>query len=131
MATLELAQRTERIVSAGPGLLSATTTDEFKAASTVLDQELKEAARVLAELPARGLTTEELAEIHKVFDGLTANLDAMKAAAGQRIDAAVRQASLVRDTFDAHNQFREYLDAAISGAARSYQRSATHAASER
>src|SRR5438105_10173403 len=43
IATLELAQRTERIIAAGPALLGVTTTEEFKTASSALERELIEA----------------------------------------------------------------------------------------
>src|ERR1700719_1913611 len=39
VATLELAQRTERIVAAGPALLGVTNSRDFNAVSSVLDQE--------------------------------------------------------------------------------------------
>ena len=45
IATLELAQRTERIIAAGPALLGVTTTDEFKTASSALERELRAAER--------------------------------------------------------------------------------------
>ena len=106
IATLELAQRTERIVAGGPTLLSATTEVEFKAASSVLDDDLKEATRALSELPGQGLTAAELSEIRSVFEKMTTNLDALKTAAQGRIAAADRKAALVRDTFDAYSQFR-------------------------
>src|SRR5215468_3284502 len=40
IATLELAQRTERIVARGPALLGVTTSEEFKTASSALQQEI-------------------------------------------------------------------------------------------
>ncbi len=106
IATLELAQRTERIVAAGPTLLAVTSSEEFKAVSSVLDQELKEAGRLLSELPGQGLTGEKLSEIFGVFDRVTANLETLKSAVQTRIAAADRKSALVRDTFDAYNRFR-------------------------
>jgi signal transduction histidine kinase/DNA-binding response OmpR family regulator len=106
IATLELAQRTERIVAAGPALLSVTSGKEFDAVSSVLDQELKEARRLLSELPGQGVTAEKLREILDVFDRVATNLDTLKSAVQTKIAAADRKAALVRDTFDAYNQFR-------------------------
>jgi signal transduction histidine kinase len=106
IATLEFAQRTERIVAAGPALLGVTSSKEFDAVSSVLDQELKEARRLLSELPGQGLTAEKLGEILNVFDRVSANLETLKSAVQTRIGAADRKAVLVRDTFDAYNKFR-------------------------
>src|SRR5437588_11694702 len=68
IATLELAQRTERIVAAGPALLGVASSKEFTGVSSVLDQELKEARRLLSELPGQGLTGEKLGEILRVLE---------------------------------------------------------------
>jgi signal transduction histidine kinase len=106
IATLEFAQRTERIVAAGPALLGVTSSKEFDAVSSVLEQELKEARRLLSELPGQGLTAEKLGEILNVFDRVSANLETLKSAVQTRIGAADRKALLVRDTFDAYNKFR-------------------------
>src|SRR6202047_2088959 len=106
VATLELAQRTERIVAAGPLLLAATNNAEFASASAAVEQELKEAAQLLNDLPDKGLTVDKLIEIQAVFNQVAANLAALKSAAQLRIAAADRKATLVRDTFDAYNQFR-------------------------
>jgi signal transduction histidine kinase/CheY-like chemotaxis protein len=106
IATLELAQRTERIVAAGPALLGVTSGKEFDAVSSVLDQELKEARRLLSELPGQGVTAEKLREILDVFDRVATNLETLKSAVQTKIAAADRKAALVRDTFDAYNQFR-------------------------
>src|SRR5258707_6379592 len=106
IATLEFAQRTERIVAAGPALLNVTTDKEFKAASALLDQELGQAASTLAELPRQGLTAAVLNEIQIVFAQVTANLAALKSTAESRIVAADRKAALIRETFDAYGQFR-------------------------
>jgi signal transduction histidine kinase/CheY-like chemotaxis protein/methyl-accepting chemotaxis protein len=106
IATLEFAQRTERIVAAGPALLGVISSKEFNAVSSVLDQELKEARRLLSELPGQGLTAEKLGEILNVFDRVSANLETLKSAVQTRIGAADRKAVLVRDTFDAYNKFR-------------------------
>ena len=106
IAALELAQRTERIVAAGPALLAVTDSAEFDAVSAVLDQELKEIRRVLSKLPGQELTVEKLGGILRVYDSVAANLETLKLAVQTRIAAADRKSALVRDTFDAYNQFR-------------------------
>jgi signal transduction histidine kinase/CheY-like chemotaxis protein len=106
IASLELAQRVERIVAAGPALLSVSTAAEFEGASSVLDQELKGAALAVSELPDSGLNAEEIRDIQSVFDVLTANLNALKLASQKRITASDSKAVLVRDIFDSYKQFR-------------------------
>jgi adenylate cyclase len=106
IATLEFAQRTERIVAAGPALLAAANNTELDNTSTTVEQEVKEAAQLLNELPHEGLAVDKLIEIQTVFNQVAVNLAALKSAAQRRIAAADRKATLVRDTFDAYNQFR-------------------------
>jgi signal transduction histidine kinase/CheY-like chemotaxis protein/HAMP domain-containing protein len=106
IATLELAQRAERIVAAGPALLAASDNAEFASASSTVEQEVKEAAQLLNDLPDKGLPVDKLIEIQGVFNQVAGNLAALKSAAQRRIAAADRKATLVRDTFDAYNQFR-------------------------
>src|SRR6516165_10623152 len=109
IASLEFAQRIERIVAAGPALLAATNNAELAGASTAVEQEVKEAARLLNDLPDQALTVDKLIEIRVVFNHVAVNLSALKSAAQRRISATDRKAMLVRDTFDAYNQFRTLL----------------------
>jgi adenylate cyclase len=106
IATLELAQSTERIIAGGPALLAVTSAEEFKAESFGLDRELKTAGALLDKLPGQGLTLEKLTQIRLIFRIVTANLASLKAAVQSRISAADRETALVSDTFDAYNKFR-------------------------
>jgi phosphoglycerate-specific signal transduction histidine kinase len=106
IAALELAQITERIAAAGPALLAATNSAEFDAVSSVLDQELKKAKLLLSQLPDQRLPVEKLSGIFRVYDSVAANLETLKVVVQNRIAAADRKSALVRDTFDAYNQFR-------------------------
>jgi adenylate cyclase len=106
IASLELAQRAERIIAAGPALLGATNSEDFTAASSLLDREVQAAAGQLSELPSQGLTAEQLIQIKLIFQVVTANLNSLKSAVQARIAAADRKAALVRDAFEAYNQFR-------------------------
>ncbi len=106
IATLDLAQRAERIIAVGPALLAVTNSEELTAISAALDREVKEAGRLLSELPDEGLTGEKLTQIRVIFRVVTANLESLKSAMQARNVAADRKLALVRDTFDAYNQFR-------------------------
>jgi adenylate cyclase len=105
IATLELAQRTERVVAAGPALLNVTTVEELRTASSALEQEFIEAERIISQLPRQGVSGAELDKILDVFIRVTANLESLKSAVQTRIAAADRKSWLLRDTFDVYNQF--------------------------
>jgi signal transduction histidine kinase len=106
IATLEFAQSTERIVAAGPALLAANNKSEVASTSRAAEQEVKEASRLLDNLPATGLAEEKLSDIQAVFNQIAVNLATLKLAALRRIDATDREATLVRDTFVVYSQFR-------------------------
>ena len=106
IAALELAQITERIAAAGPALLAVTKSVEFDAVSSVLNQELKKARLLLSQLTGQRLPVEMLSGIFRVYDSVAANLETLKLVVQKRIAAADRKSALVRDTFDAYNQFR-------------------------
>jgi phosphoglycerate-specific signal transduction histidine kinase len=106
IVSLELAQRTERILAVGPTLLGVSSANELAGESFALDREFKEAARLVLELSNTGLAETELAEIQTAFAQVTANFTALKAATQKRIDSADRKVKLLREIFDAYNQFR-------------------------
>jgi adenylate cyclase len=106
IASLELAQRAERVIAAGPALLGATNAEDFTAASSLLDREVQAAGRQLSELPGQGLTADQLIQIRLIFRVVTDNLNNLKSAVQARIAAADRKAALDRDAFEAYNQFR-------------------------
>ena len=106
IAALELAQRADRIVAAGPVLLGAANSEDFTAVASVLDREVKEAGRQLSELPHQGLTTDKLIQIGVIFRVVTSNLNSLKSAVQARIAATDRKSAAIHNTYDAYNQFR-------------------------
>jgi signal transduction histidine kinase/CheY-like chemotaxis protein len=106
IATLELAQRTERIVAAGPALLAAANNSQFSSTSAAVEEEVKQAALLLNELPDKGVPADKLIEIQDVFNQVSANLGAVKSAAQRRIAAANHKAALVSDVYHAYGRFR-------------------------
>src|SRR6516225_10212346 len=106
IATLEFAQSTERIVAAGPALLAANNKSEVASTSRAAEQEVKEASRLLDNVPATGLAVEKLSDIQSIFNQIAVNLATLKSAAVRRIAATERKATLVRDTFVVYSQFR-------------------------
>src|SRR5262249_3337832 len=70
------------------------------------DQEFKEAAQLVSELSNTGLSETELTEIQTAFVQVAANFTALKAVTQKRIASADRNVKLLREIFDAYNQFR-------------------------
>jgi hypothetical protein len=106
IVSLELAQRTERILSVGPTLLGVSSANELAGESFALDREFKEAAQLVSELSNTGLAETELTEIQTAFAQVTANFNALKVVTEKRIDSADRKVKLLREIFGAYNQFR-------------------------
>src|SRR5215467_3465360 len=106
IVSLELAQRTERILAVGPTLLGVSSSNELAGESSALDQEFKEAAQLVSELSNTGLGKTELTEIQTAFAQVAANFTALKAVTQKRIASADRKLKLLREIFDAYNQFR-------------------------
>ena len=106
IVSLELAQRTERILSVGPTLLGVSSANELAGETSALDQEFKEAAQLVSELSNTGVSETELTEIQTAFAQVTANFTALKAVTQKRIASADRTVKLLREISDAYNQFR-------------------------
>src|SRR5262244_2066297 len=106
LVSLELAQRTERILAVGPTLLGVSSANELAGETSALDQEFKKAAQLVSELSNTGLSETELTEIQTAFAQVAANFTALKAVTQKRIASADRKVKLVREIFDAYNQFR-------------------------
>src|SRR5215471_7560429 len=106
IVSLELAQRTERILAVGPTLLGVSSANELAGETSALDQEFKKAAQLVSELSNAGLSETELTEIQTAFAQVAANFTALKAVTQKRIASADRKVKLVHEIFDAYNQFR-------------------------
>jgi signal transduction histidine kinase/CheY-like chemotaxis protein len=109
IVSLELAQRTERILAVGPTLLGVSSANELAGESAALDQEFKEAGQLVRELSNAGLPETELTEIQTAFAQVSANFTALKAVTQKRVASIDRKAELVRDIFVAYSQFRAIL----------------------
>src|SRR5215472_4926910 len=106
IVSLELAQRTERILAVGPTLLGVSSANELAGETSALDHEFKKAAQLVSELSNTGLAETELTEIQTAFAQVAANFTALNAVTQKRIASADRKVKLVREIFDAYNQFR-------------------------
>ena len=107
--SLELAQRTERILAVGPTLLGVSSVNELAGESAALDQEFKEAEKLVVQLSNTDLAETELKEIQTAFAQVNANFTALKGLTQKRIASVDRNDEVVRDIFSAYNQFRANL----------------------
>src|SRR5262245_40649714 len=106
IVSLELAQRTERILAVGPTLLGVSSANELAGESFALDREFEEAAQLVMELSHTGLAEAELTEIQSAYAQVKANFNALKIVTQKRIDSTDRKVKLLREIFNAYNQFR-------------------------
>jgi adenylate cyclase len=106
IATLELAQRIERIAGAGSTLLAATTAKEVDSITPGLERELMQADLLISHLPSRGVTSDKLDEPQTLFRRLNRNLLSIESTVKRRIAATDAKATLIDDTFDAYSKFR-------------------------
>ena len=106
IATLRLAQRTERIAAAGSALLAATTPEEVDLIAAGFQRELGQAELLISHLPARGIATGKLDELQGLVSRLDRNLLSVKSTVEKRIAATNKKTALIEDTFDADSQFR-------------------------
>jgi signal transduction histidine kinase/DNA-binding response OmpR family regulator len=109
ITSLELAQRTERILAVGPTLLGVSSVNELAGESAALDQEFKEAEKLVVQLSNTDLAETELKEIQTAFAQVSANFTALKAVTQKRIASVDRKDEVVRDIFSAYNQLRAIL----------------------
>ncbi len=106
IATLELAQRTERITAAGPALLAATTPEEVKAITSELEREVAQAKLLISRLPSHDISAAKIDELQSLLARLEKNLLSIEATVERRIDATNKKADLIEDAFGAYGKFR-------------------------
>src|SRR5262245_3136929 len=106
IVSLQLSQRTERILAVGPTLLGVNSANELAGESFALDREFTEAAQLVSELSNTGLAETLLTEIRTAFAQVTANFTELKAVTQKRITSADRKVKLLREIFESYNQFR-------------------------
>ncbi len=106
IATLELAQHTERIVAAGPALLAATTPDQVQSITSGLAREVAQTGIVISHLSAHGVATAKRDQLQSLVGTLDQNLLSVETTVEKRIAAGDRKVALITDTFDAYSKFR-------------------------
>jgi adenylate cyclase len=96
LASLELSRQAERVVTAAPAFLAATTRERHREVSTAIAAEVERLDRLLEDLKGSGIAPGALAAVEPAIDGLGRNLVAVDALVGSRLDVAERKAELLR-----------------------------------
>ena len=105
IAALELAQRTERIVAAGPALLAVTNSAEFDGCFLSARPRTERSQAPAVQAPERRTDRREAGRKFRFLRSVSANLESLKLVVQTRIAAAGRRSALVRATLEAYNSF--------------------------
>jgi adenylate cyclase len=108
LAALNLAQGSERIVSAGPLLSNVTDPAEILAVNVTANNELDRAGELLAELRRSDLDRTTVDRIAGALKGLSVNLDVIASAARRRIDATQLKIALLGRASTAYVEFGKF-----------------------
>ena len=96
LASLELSGQAQRIVSAAPVLLTATTAAQHEQLSGTIAAEVGHLNDLLADLKGRQVDPASLKAIGLAVERLGANLDALNGVVAAKLMAAVRMKELLR-----------------------------------
>ncbi len=101
----ELSRKSEKIVAAGPALVSTPDASEIEAVSSRASGQLVDASTILAHLRAGHLEPGVLDEIGDVLAKLGEHLSRMRLASLDGIAAAGQKEHVIGETFAAYRQF--------------------------
>ena len=102
LASLELSRQAERVVSAAPALLAATTREQHEEVSQAIDAEVDHLGALLGDLKGSGIGLGALAAVEPAIDGLERNLAALDALVARRLEISERKAELLRKLSGTH-----------------------------
>jgi signal transduction histidine kinase/HAMP domain-containing protein len=96
LASLELSRQAERVVTAAPALLAATTRTEHQEVSGAVAAEVGRLHELLEALKGSATAPEALAAVEPAIDGLRRNLTALDGLVAARLEVAERKEQLLR-----------------------------------
>ena len=96
LASLELSRQAERIVTAAPAFLAATTRERHQEVSRDIAAEVERLRALLADLRGSAIAPGALAMVEPAIDGLERNLAALDALVAARLELAERKEQLLR-----------------------------------
>ena len=96
LASLELSRQAERIVTAAPAFLAATTRERHQEVSQAIAAEVERLRALLDDLKGSAIAPGALAAVEPAIDGLERNLAALDALVAARLELAERKEQLLR-----------------------------------
>ena len=96
LASLELSRQAERIVTAAPAFLAATTRERHQEVSQAIAAEVERLRELLDDLKGSAIAPGALAAVEPAIDGLQRNLAALDALVASRLEVAERKEQLLR-----------------------------------
>ena len=96
LASLELSRQAERIVTAAPAFLAATTRAQHQETSQDIAAEVGRLNELTGKLKGSAVAPEAMAAVAPAIDGLQRNLTALDALVASRLDVAERKEQLLR-----------------------------------
>jgi adenylate cyclase len=96
LASLELSRQAERIVTAAPAFLAATTRERHQEVSQAITAEVERLRDLLADLKGSAIAPGALAAVEPAVDGLERNLAGLDDLVAGRLEVADRKEQLLR-----------------------------------
>ena len=96
LASLELSRQAERVVTAAPALLAATTRTQHQEVSQAVEAEGERLRELLEALKGSAVAPEALAAVAPAIQGLQRNLTALDGLVASRLEVAERKDQLLR-----------------------------------
>ncbi|HSA82967.1 MAG TPA: response regulator [Geminicoccaceae bacterium] len=96
LASLELSRQAERVVTAAPAFLAATTRERHKEVSQTIAAEVERLDELLGDLRGSAIAPGVVAAVQPAIDGLRRNLAALDALVASRLEVAERREELLR-----------------------------------
>ncbi|MGH6902149.1 MAG: HAMP domain-containing protein, partial [Geminicoccaceae bacterium] len=97
LASLELSRQAERVVTAAPAFLAATTRERHLEVSQAIAAEVARLGELLDDLKGSAIAPGMLGAIAPAIDGLERNLAALDALVASRLEVAERKEQLLRE----------------------------------
>ena len=96
LASLELSRQAERVVTAAPAFLAASTQERHREVSEAIAAEVERLGALLQEIKGSAIASEAVAAVEPAIDGLERNLGALDALVASRLEVAERKEQLLR-----------------------------------
>ncbi|HEX5794368.1 MAG TPA: ATP-binding protein, partial [Geminicoccaceae bacterium] len=97
LASLELSRQAERIVTAAPAFLAATSSERHQQVSQSIATEVERLRQLLDDLKGSAIAPGALAAVEPAIAGLERNLAALDALVAARLDTSARREQLLRE----------------------------------